>query len=113
MRVLGGHLFGGSSVFTQCKQRCVLFALPAARWKRYPANNCRLLSKGALASALCCQRMQGPTYAELFEPFPKVWQWLSRVAAATEPHWSDATTLLRKVAQQAREAKLKEMQSKL
>lgn len=56
---------------------------------------------------------QGPTYAELFEPFPKVQQWLSRVAAAAEPHWSDATTLLRKVAQRAREAKLKETQSKL
>ena len=57
--------------------------------------------------------VQGPTCAELFGPFPKVQEWLARVAAATEPHWSDATALLRKVAERARDAKRKEVRSKL
>ncbi len=57
--------------------------------------------------------MQGPTFAELLQPFPRVEAWLARVADSAEPHWTNATAILRKVVLRGRDAKLKRGQSKL
>lgn len=57
--------------------------------------------------------LQLPTFEELLEPFPKVRDWMTRVADATEPHWTAVTAALQKVAKHGRKKKQQLLTSKL
>ena len=50
---------------------------------------------------------------ELLEPFPKVQQWMARVAESTNPHWQTVSAFLHKVAKRGKERKTAASQSKL
>lgn len=56
--------------------------------------------------------MQGKSRQELLEPFPRVQEWMSRVADACAPHHHDVSQVLMKAAAAA-ETRQKENQSKL
>ena len=57
--------------------------------------------------------LQGPSMAELLEPFSKTQKWMTRVAESTDPHWKTVSSFLHKVAQRGTENKQKVSQAKL
>ena len=57
--------------------------------------------------------LQLPTFEELLDPFPKVRDWMSRVADTTEPHWTAVTAALQKVIKHGRDRRQQMATAKL
>ena len=57
--------------------------------------------------------LQGPTIAELLDPFPRVQSWMTRVAKSTDPHWKTVSAILHKVALRGKDRKSKAAPPKL